>query len=39
MVLGREKWSLGPMGPVLRALGIGFVLGAILTGIVTLLAQ
>jgi hypothetical protein len=39
LVLGRNKWSFGPAGPILRALGLGFTLGAILTAMVTFLVH
>jgi hypothetical protein len=39
LVLGRDKWSFGSAGPILRALGIGFTLGAILTAMVTILVR
>jgi len=38
LVIGRTKWSLGPLGPILKALGIGFALGAMTTAMVALIA-
>lgn len=37
LVIGRNAWSLGPAGPIVRAAGIGFGIGVIVMTVVTLL--
>lgn len=38
-VLGQGKTTLGPSGPLLRALGVGFALGMVATTLITLLTR
>lgn len=38
LVIGRTRWSLGALGPILKALGIGFALGVLTSSVLTLVA-
>jgi hypothetical protein len=39
LILGRNRWSLAPTNPVLRALGFGFALGVFVMTLVTLFSD
>ena len=39
MVLGQPRWSLGPLLPIVRALGVGFALGLLVSGAVALFVR
>ena len=36
ILVGKHTWSLGPLGPILRAVGIGFGLGLLVMTLVVL---
>ena len=38
LVIGHTKWSFGPIGPILKALGVGFAIGVITTALVVAIA-
>ena len=38
LVIGRSKWSHGPLLPILKALAMGFALGVLTTAAIALFA-